>query len=58
MVIRVLDLETLKHTARIVADEDRPVLHSKEKARARLRFLGWADGRQLVFAPTIEIVLV
>jgi hypothetical protein len=56
LLVVVTDLERQTVTARISADEDRPILHSKEKRRARLRFLEWADGHRLVFAPEIEIV--
>ncbi len=54
--IVVMDLERLETKTRILVDEDRPVLHSKERERARLRFLEWADGNRLVFAPAIETV--
>jgi dienelactone hydrolase len=56
LLIIVLDLERRVVTARISADEDRPILHSKEKRRARLRYLEWADERRLVFAPDIEVI--
>ncbi|MBL9189886.1 MAG: prolyl oligopeptidase family serine peptidase [Opitutaceae bacterium] len=56
LLIIIMDLERRVVTARISADEDRPILHSKEKRRARLRYLEWADDRRLVFAPEIEII--
>ncbi len=56
LLIIVLDLERRVVTARLSADEDRPILHSKEKRRARLRYLEWADNRRLVFAPDVEII--
>jgi dipeptidyl aminopeptidase/acylaminoacyl peptidase len=56
LTIVVLDLETLKTKTRILADEDRPIPFSKEKERTQLRFLDWADGHRLVFAPTVEAV--
>jgi dipeptidyl aminopeptidase/acylaminoacyl peptidase len=56
LLIMVRNLDTLKLLTRIVADESRPLLHSKEKQRARLRFLGWADSQRLVFAPAVEAI--
>jgi dienelactone hydrolase len=55
-VIEILDLEKLERKTRIIADEDRPVLHSKELQRSRLRFLEWASADRLVFAPEAEII--
>ncbi|HUR58472.1 MAG TPA: prolyl oligopeptidase family serine peptidase [Opitutaceae bacterium] len=52
--IVVMDLDRLETKVRIQADEDRPIPHSKEKQRATLRFLEWADGNRLVFAPTVQ----
>ena len=54
--IVVMDLERLETRTRIHVDDDRPILHSKEKQPARLRFLEWADARRLVFAPTLEVI--
>lgn len=56
LLIVVTDLERRVVTARISADEDRPILYSKEKRRARLRFMEWAEGNRLVFAPEIEVI--
>jgi dipeptidyl aminopeptidase/acylaminoacyl peptidase len=56
LVIVIFDLERMEVKTRITADEDRPILHSKEKQRAELRFLEWADGNRLVFAPTVETI--
>jgi hypothetical protein len=52
--IVVFDLQRQRRTARILADEDRPIPHSKEKERAQLRFLAWSNRGRLVFAPKIE----
>ncbi|MDP3068679.1 MAG: prolyl oligopeptidase family serine peptidase [Opitutaceae bacterium] len=56
LLIIILDLERRVVTARISADEDRPILHSREKRRARLRYLEWTEGSRLIFAPEIEII--
>jgi hypothetical protein len=56
LLIMVYDLEKLKLKTRIVADEDRPIMFSKEKERTALRFLDWANDHRLVFAPTVEVV--
>jgi dipeptidyl aminopeptidase/acylaminoacyl peptidase len=52
----VLDLDLLQIKTRIIADDDRPIMFSNEKERSRLRFLAWANGHRLVFAPAIETV--
>lgn len=54
--IVVMDLQRFETKTRILADEDRPIPLSKEKARAQLRFLEWADNNRLVFAPMIEVI--
>jgi hypothetical protein len=54
--IIVMDLDHPEKKTRIAVDEDRPILHSKEKQRAELRFLAWADHDRLVYAPTIETI--
>jgi dipeptidyl aminopeptidase/acylaminoacyl peptidase len=56
LLVIVYDLEKMRLKTRIIADEDRPILFSKEKERTKLRFLDWANGNRLVFAPTIEVV--
>lgn len=56
LIILVQDLDTLAIKARIVADEDRPILHSKEKERVDLRFLRWGAGGRLLFAPSVETI--
>ena len=56
LTIVVYDLERMRQATRIIADEDRTIMFSKEKQRAQLRFLGWANGHRLVFAPTVETV--
>jgi dipeptidyl aminopeptidase/acylaminoacyl peptidase len=56
LAIVIMDLERLERKTRIIADEDRPILHSKEKQRTELRFMRWAAGDRLVFAPSIEVI--
>ena len=57
LLIIVMDLDHPEKKVRIIADEDRPILHSQEKNRAQLRFLEWSAGHRLVFAPTIETIM-
>lgn len=49
--IIVVDLDTMKVKTRITADEDRDIARSNTKRPAHLRFLGWANGHRLIFAP-------
>lgn len=56
LTIEILELERMSRKARIVADDAREVLHSKDKEPARLRFLQWASPTRLVFAPTVETI--
>lgn len=56
LAIVIFDLERLERKTRIIADEDRVIVHSKERQRAELRFLSWGDGDRLVFAPSVETI--
>jgi dipeptidyl aminopeptidase/acylaminoacyl peptidase len=56
LTIVVFDLQRLTIKTRIVADEDRLILHSKERERAQLRFLRWGADNRLIFAPGIEVI--
>jgi hypothetical protein len=44
-------------TARITADGDRTIRYSKNRRPTELSFLGWANGKRLVFAPERETVM-
>ena len=56
LTIVVYDLERMRKSARIIADSDRPIPQLRGIQHARLRFLKWANGTRLVFAPEVERV--
>jgi pimeloyl-ACP methyl ester carboxylesterase len=55
LILRVLDITNPWSKVDFNVAEDREVAFSKERAPAQLQFIGWANAKRLVFAPTEEV---
>lgn len=53
LTVKIVDLDQPGSPKTVIVQEDRVILNSTERQRASLRFLRWAEGNRLVFAPSI-----
>ncbi len=53
ITVKIVDLDQPGAPKTVLVQEDRQVLNSTERQRASLRFLRWAEGNRLVFAPSV-----
>ena len=55
LAVYIASVDRPERKTRIAVEDDRPVLFSREKAPARLRFLRWVSPTRLVFSPTMRV---
>jgi dienelactone hydrolase len=53
VTVKIVDLDQPGSPRTVLVQEDRVVDNASERQRASLRFLRWAEGNRLVFAPSV-----
>lgn len=54
LVLYLASVDRPERKIRLAVDDDRPVLFSREKEPARLRFLRWVSPTRIIFSPTLR----